>query len=281
MTSPIAAALPPEGGARRCGRSGYLGNIRRPSRVLSGDQFSATPDTGPPGPHTPGLGAAGGTQLSGLHALRNRVVDAPDSVGARKRARRWQWLREAFPGIGSMSVIDLGGTVETWLRAPVRPGAVHVVNLEAPPAEVPDWIRADRADACDLPEHIAGSRYDLVFSNSVIEHVGGHAQRMRFAAAVHRLAPKHWVQTPYRYFPIEPHWLFPGFQFLPLVVRGEISHRWPLMHTPSASRSEGITAAMEVELLSRTELGYYFPDSVLRQEKAMGLVKSLIAVKTI
>jgi hypothetical protein len=219
--------------------------------------------------------------MSGLHGLRNRVVDAPDSVGARRRAQRWQWVQETFPGIGSMSVIDLGGTVETWLRAPVRPAAVHVVNLEAPPAEVPGWLRADQADACDLPERIASGRYDLVFSNSVIEHVGGHAQRMKFAATVHRLAPKHWVQTPYRYFPVEPHWLFPGFQFLPLIVRAEISHRWPLVHTPSASRAEGTTAAIGVELLSRTEMGYYFPDSVLRYEKMMGLVKSLIAVKTI
>ena len=27
------------------------------------------------------------------------------------------------------------------------------------------------------------------------------------------------VQTPYRYFPVEPHWLFPGLQFLPMGLR--------------------------------------------------------------
>ena len=31
------------------------------------------------------------------------------------------------------------------------------------------------------------------------------------------------MQTPYRYFPIEPHWLFPGMQFLPLPVRWSIA----------------------------------------------------------
>ncbi len=41
-----------------------------------------------------------------------------------------------------------------------------------------------------------------------------------------------WVQTPYRYFPIEPHWIFPGFQFLPLSARTEISRRWPLGNPP-------------------------------------------------
>jgi hypothetical protein len=218
--------------------------------------------------------------VSGLHALRDRFVEAPGSVGERMRARRWESFEATFPGIGSMSVIDLGGTVEAWQRAPVRPAAVHVLNLEAPPADVPAWIEADQADVCDLPGHIALRDYDLVFSNAVIEHVGGYAQRLKFAAAVHRLAPKHWIQTPYRYFPIEPHWLFPGFQFLPLAARAEVSRRWPLVHTQSASHSEGVDAALGVELLSRTEMVCYFPGSTLRYEKMMGMIKSLIAVRT-
>jgi hypothetical protein len=214
-----------------------------------------------------------------MHALRNRVVDAPGSLGQRRRARRWEWMCEAFPEIESLSVIDLGGTAEAWLRSPVRPALVHVVNLEPPPTQTPAWIRTDQADACDLPSRISDSRFDLVYSNSVIEHVGGHAQRMRFAGAVHKLADRHWVQTPYRYFPIEPHWLFPGFQFLPLSVRAELSRRWPLAHTPSRSWDEGLSAAMSVELLSRAEMAFYFPDSTLRFERMAGVVKSLIAVK--
>jgi hypothetical protein len=211
--------------------------------------------------------------------LRERIVDAPESLGERKRARRWEWLLQAFPEVGSMSVIDLGGTAEAWLRSPVRPGSLHVVNLEAQPETVPSWIRSDRADACDLPPHISNATYDLVYSNSVIEHVGGHAQRMRFAETVHRLAGQHWVQTPYRYFPIEPHWLFPGFQFLPLTLRARLSQRWPLVHTPSQTRDEGLRAAMGVELLSRAEMAFYFPRSVLRAERVLGVVKALIATK--
>jgi hypothetical protein len=179
-----------------------------------------------------------------------------------------------------MSVIDLGGTVEAWLRAPVRPASVHVINLEPQPDEVTDWIRADQADACDLPDRVANGSYDLVFSNSVIEHVGGHSQRIRFAEAVHKLADRHWVQTPYRYFPVEPHWLFPGFQFLPVTVRAGLSQRWPFVHTPPRDRQEGLRAVMAVELLSRTEFAVYFPHSTIRYEHMLGAIKSLIAVKT-
>jgi hypothetical protein len=217
--------------------------------------------------------------MKGLHSLRNSLVDGPGSVGERKRSRRWTWLAETFPDIDSMAVIDLGGTAEAWKRAPLRPASVHVVNLDLEAGDQPEWLRTDQADACDLPAHIRGGHYDLVLSNSVMEHVGGHAQRLRFADAVRNLAPRHWVQTPYRYFPIEPHWLFPGFQFLPLTIRAELSRRWPLVHTPSSSREEGLTAAMWVELISRTEMAAYFPESTIRAERMLGMVKSLIATK--
>jgi hypothetical protein len=216
-----------------------------------------------------------------VHSLRNRLVDGPDSAGARRRARRWEWLRTAFPQVDHMSVIDLGGTADSWLRAPVRPAQVHVVNIEPDPGAsgLPGWLRVEQGDACDLPGTVLSGVYDLVFSNSVIEHVGGHAQRVRFAEAVHKLADRHWIQTPYRYFPVEPHWLFPGFQFLPLSVRAQIAFRWPLGHTPAPSLHHGLSDAIGVELLSRAEMAYYFPHSELKSERMLGLVKSLIAIR--
>lgn len=51
--------------------------------------------------------------------------------------------------------------------------------------------------------------FGLVYSNSLIEHLGGHARRAAFAEQVRSLAPRHWVQTPYRYSLIKPHWLVP------------------------------------------------------------------------
>lgn len=207
-------------------------------------------------------------------------MDSPDSVGARYRARRWNWLLETFPDLSRMSVIDLGGTAGVWTRAPVRPAAVRIVNLDKPPDDLPDWLSADCADACELPDGILRGGYDLVISNSVLEHVGGHVRRQRFADAVHRLAERHWVQTPYRYFPIEPHWVCPGMQFLPLAARATLARHWPLVHTPPADRAEALRAALEVELVSRTEMRFYFPGSVIRAERAAGLPKSLIAVKS-
>jgi hypothetical protein len=213
------------------------------------------------------------------HALRERLVDAPGSIGDRLRTARWQRLAGCFPGLAAMRVVDLGGTAEMWQRAPVHPAHVHVVNLAPPPAELPGWITAGTADVTD-PAVAAGlGSYDLVFSNATIEHVGGHGARRRFAAAVRSLAPLHWVQTPYRYFPVEPHFVAPGFQFLPLAARARLVRRWPLTHSRPASHQEALDAVIGVELLGRAEMRHLFPGSILLSERVLGVTKSLIAVR--
>ena len=186
---------------------------------------------------------------------------------------------DAFPDLASMTVLDLGGRVETWQRSPVRPERVHVVNVEEGPGEAPGWAEVEQGDACDLPAHIAARRYDLVFSNSVIEHVGGHERRLRFAEAVRSLAPAYWVQTPYRYFPIEPHWVAPGMQFLPVTVRAALALRWPLGHSPAEGRAAALEAVLWTDLLDRTQMRRYFPDATLVAERVAGLTKSLVAVR--
>lgn len=180
-----------------------------------------------------------------------------------------------------MSVLDMGGTVEFWLRAPVQPRAVHVVNVEDPPdTELPDWLRADVADICHpLPGLLDEEGYDIALSNSVIEHVGGDQQRAAFAKVAATSAPRMWVQTPYRYFPIEPHWVCPFLQFLPLALRARVAMKWPLVHTRPRDFDEAVESLMETELLDITAMRRYFPDTEIRYERAVGLVKSLIAVR--
>ena len=217
--------------------------------------------------------------MSARTGLRRVFVDSPDSLGGRSRARRSRWMLDTFPDLADMTVIDLGGRLGSWRDLPVRPARVHVVNLEEPDGEVPDWAVVDRADLNDLPPAIAGGRYALVYSNSVIEHVGGFALRERFAETVADLADRHWVQTPYRYFPIEPHRLFPGFQFLPLPARATVARHWPLSHSPPGDREAAVRLALDVELLTRTEMRLLFPHSEILTERVAGAPKSLIAVK--
>lgn len=211
--------------------------------------------------------------------LRNAFVDGPRSLGGRSRKHRWKTFRDHFPEIDSMSVVDLGGTVDYWMRSPVQPRSVHVLNLQEPPSSIPDWITVDVADATDPALLSRAGAYDLVYSNSVIEHVGGHERRTAFAANVAALAERHWIQTPYRYFPVEPHWVCPFMQFLPLRMRARLGLHWPLVHTRHADMESAIAAQLTVELLDITAMRHYFPNSEIVYDRLAGLVKSVIAVK--
>jgi hypothetical protein len=174
------------------------------------------------------------------------LVDSPTSLGAKARMRRWEMFSTAFPAIEKLRVLDVGGTVEAWHRAPVKPRHVTVLNLFEPGESDDNSITPVTGDACNAADELARANvetnFDLVFSNSLIEHVGGHAARSRLAGQVHRLAEHHWVQTPYRYFPLEPHWLFPGMQFMPTAARAQIARHWPLLRSSECRKrnSHGI-----------------------------------------
>ena len=118
-----------------------------------------------------------------------------------------------------------------------------------------------------------------MYSNSVIQHV----RRPSPAAAVRRHGARQGaralVQAPYCYFPVEPHWLCPGFQFLPLAARAFLARRWPLRPATPKSPEAALRDALDVELLSRSEMRLYFPGSRIIAERAFGLPKSLIAVR--
>src|SRR6478609_3434061 len=214
---------------------------------------------------------------------RGRLVDSPDSYGARRRAARWELLRAYFPDIEALRVLDLGGTAESWRRAPVRPAHVTVLNLFEPGESDDDWLLPVTGDAVHAREALAGAGvdtgFDLVYSNSLLEHVGGHAQRRGLADEVRALAPRHWVQTPYRYFPVEPHWLFPGLQFLPLAARSKVAAVWPLAHSRPASPSEAMSEVQWTERVGIAELRAYFPGSLVVHERLAGLTKSIVAVR--
>ncbi|MDH3294118.1 MAG: hypothetical protein OER95_07330 [Acidimicrobiia bacterium] len=218
-----------------------------------------------------------------MGGLRRILVDSPNSLGGRARLRRAARLLEAFPDLADMRVLDLGGTMAFWGPMPVLPRQVvtlnHTSHADADAAEV-EWHERRIGDACDPPADLMVERFDLVFSNSTIEHVGDRTRRRQFADAVHKLADRHWVQTPNRYFPLEPHVLFPFQQFLPRYGRALVERYWPLVHTRWKTMDQALASADATELIGRRELSELFPGSEIEAETVLPLVpaKSLIAI---
>jgi hypothetical protein len=212
--------------------------------------------------------------------IQQRLTNSndPRSLSARARAKRWDELMRRFPALDSMRVLDLGGMPDFWRKSTVRPAHVTTVNLVTADAEEP-WIEHVVGDAC-APAGLSEEKYDLVVSNSLLEHVGGYARRRQLADVIHGYSERHWVQTPYRYFPIEPHWAFPGLQFLPVSARAAAVRMWPLGHDAIKGKNESTDAVLATELLSLTEMRLLFPSSDIWHERVAGLTKSLVAVRS-
>ena len=104
-----------------------------------------------------------------------RFIDPnyPGSITYRCRQQRNEEFKRRFPDLPEMRVLDLGGTAVSWQTLGLRAKSVTLVNLDHVEDPEEPWMEIQRTDAC------AGGfgKYDLVFSNSLLEHLGGHARR--------------------------------------------------------------------------------------------------------
>ena len=70
-----------------------------------------------------------------------------------------------------------------------------------------------QASALELP--FEDGAFDVYFSNAVIEHVGPRDAQRRFVAEALRVAPRVFITTPNRWFPVELHTRAPLVHWLP------------------------------------------------------------------
>jgi hypothetical protein len=198
----------------------------------------------------------------------------------RFRRRRMQRFVDAFGVTSSTHVLDVGGNTFNWQFVADRPRITFVNVGRAYFGQ--DLVATDRcvvADGCELP--FGDRTYDIVFCNSVIEHVGSEAKQERMASEIERVGISYFVQTPNYWFPIEPHYLAPGVQFLPRVARAPAARwltPWGWVQRPSAAQARA--SAEEIRLLTRSRMVELFPNGRVVSEKAFGLAKSLIALRT-
>jgi hypothetical protein len=208
-----------------------------------------------------------GTALS--RTLRSWAADS-------ERVKRWRRDRyrlflETCGVEPNDRIVDVGAGWGALLERFNQTNPITAVDLNPQPSE---WLSSSnvtviQADGTQLP--FADASFEVAFSNSVIEHVPSELQP-RFAAEIRRVAGRYFVQTPNRYFPIEPHYQLPLFQFLPRPARRALNRRFSLGWQAKGDWEE-------ITLLSARDLRRLFPDAEIVRERVLGLTKSLIAVR--
>ena len=207
--------------------------------------------------------------------LRLKVFNAllrPFSQWSRKkRMRSFLTLMDVKEGT---SILDLGGQTTFWDCAPFRLN-LTILNL---PGHVSFGVHTRHhicyveGDACDV-NAFEDCTFDVVFSNSVIEHVGAADKQASFAREVRRLGKSYWVQTPSKWFPIEAHCGMPFWWFYPVKVRHYFIERWRRI-LPGNLWTQMI---QETTVLSRADLKHLFPETTVLMETFLGIPKSYVA----
>ncbi len=181
------------------------------------------------------------------------------------------------------SILDVGGMPWFWRDETLPRLTITCLNQDKKVVEGNQnpggkFVMVE-GDGCGLP--YGDKSFSLVFSNSVIEHVGDFSRQMQFASELRRVGRKLWVQTPaYECF-IEPHFWSPFFHWLPIGLRirwGRWLTLWGLLEKPSPD--EVLELVKEIRLLNKREFKNLFPDCEIITEKMLGIFpKSYIAVR--
>ncbi len=206
-------------------------------------------------------------------------VADPESLANRMRSRRFAMFDALVSHLPRpVSILDVGGTSLFWRMrgwADRSDISITLVNLAADPSTFSN-IHSVVGDATDLSEFDNAS-FDIAFSNSVIEHLFSLDKQRAMAMEMQRVAKAHWAQTPNFWFPIEPHFHVPGWQWMPRSMRVRLLMKRRCGWRGPCPDREGAEALVdEVRLLTRTELSALFPNSTIRAERLGGLVKSWI-----
>jgi hypothetical protein len=181
-------------------------------------------------------------------------------------------------------LLDVGGNPRIWSLLPEarRPQVIYL-NLPRAFEDGDDRARLVFGDGTRLP--FSDRSFDLVFSNSVIEHVGSESNQRMFADEIRRVGKRYWVQTPNHGFPVEQHVLTPFVHWLPPGPRAAVARRftvWDLVAKPSPeSRQFYIDHFLnDIRLLDRRQVADLFPEATILGETLGPAIKSWIAYRT-
>jgi hypothetical protein len=197
------------------------------------------------------------------------------SVSTFFRKRRMQLFLRFLDqtGVESPKILDVGGSPYFWEEVD-RNLSLTILNLPGnlEKGESRHEVSYVEGDGCEM--HMFGNnQFDIVFSNSVIEHVGDEGRQKQFSDEIKRVGKFFWVQTPSKYFPVEAHSGMLFWWFYPTSLRMFFIDRWKRKVPDWADMVENTL------VISRRFLEEQFPKGQITVERFLGIPKSYI-IKT-
>jgi SAM-dependent methyltransferase len=204
------------------------------------------------------------------------VAQKHDRISGQFRDRRMNFFLQRVRNVPRPArMLDLGGTVDFW-RQQSRPDgfAITVLNVFAQhPSESMEVILGD---ACDLSRY-PDKHFDVIFSNSVLGHVGGFDRQKQMANEIRRVGRRYFVQTPNQDFPVDWRTLLPFFHWLPPQTQAWWFQRVPVgRYDRARDPAEALHLATRVRNVTRAEVQELFPEGTIEEERVAGLPKSFI-----
>lgn len=205
----------------------------------------------------------------------------PGSAADRFRQRRFARFRQLVDGLPRpVRILDVGGTTVFWERLgyagdpAIEVVLLNLVDQSSPYANITPTV----GDAADLSAY-EDDAFDIVVSNSVLEHLPTPDLQARMASEVRRVGRRVYLQTPNRYFPLEPHFLFPFFGILPIRVRAFLLQHFDLgWHKRIPDRAAALEDVRSIRLLTGSEMRRLFPGARFENERFLAVTKSFIVL---
>jgi hypothetical protein len=178
-----------------------------------------------------------------------------------------------------IKILDLGGTYKFWEDIGFISKLsdefnikVTLLNLTKENVQHKSFSSV-KGDATDLSMY-SDNEFDIIFSNSLIEHLYTFSNQEKMAKEVKRVGKRYFIQTPNRYFPIEPHYFFPFFQFLPYSFKKILMMKTTLIEGVQHDENSVWRAHNGIRLLNKKEFKKLFNDGKIFKENFFGLTKS-------
>jgi len=174
-------------------------------------------------------------------------------------------------------IIDLGGTVAMWERWGLSTDddlRIDLANNFSMDTNYRDALSRSKiiskvkVDVSDLSA-IDYARYDIVFSNSMLEHLSDPEQQRSVARKICESQRPYFIQVPNKYSLVDPHFAHPLAPFFAA---------WPRALQIRALRISGLNGGKRAQSLMQAEerLRYYRPLSVSEMKSFFGDAQILI-----